>query len=58
MLNPGQNSSGIVELKILWKKEKKKRSLICFIKKYFFNLYVNIKKKNHSYNSSCTSLSL
>ena len=27
------------------KKKKKKRSVICFRKKYFFNLYVNIKKK-------------
>ena len=35
MLNPGQNSSGIVELKILWKKEKKK-VVNMFHKEVFF----------------------
>ena len=36
MLNPGQNSSGIVELKILWKKEKKKKVVKMFQKEVFF----------------------
>lgn len=38
--------------------EKKKRLLIYFRKKYFFNLYLNIKKKKNSYNPSCTVVSL